>query len=330
MEKEATKVYGNLLTYAELAEPLPKGDRMKPIVSVGMCLRNNEKTLRDTINSVIKQDFPHELMEMIVVDGCSQDQTLSIIKETLSKADIKVRIFSENKGLGFARNIVFNNANGEYIIWVDGDQILPADYVRKQVEFMNHNPSVGITAGIIGILPGNPILTLELIPAIIDRMRMRNRQPRSFLWKTERLIGDGGATFRVNALRQVNGFDSHLNAGMDQDVARRIKDAGWLIRLNSAIFYELHGGMSTLKDLCNKYIWYGDGLQSLYRKNRKLFSLPRMCPPAGFIAGFLYSLIAYKVLHRKMVFLLPFHFALKMTAWSLGFIKSQITHHKEG
>jgi len=305
---------------------------MKPIVSVGMCLRNNEKTLRDAIDSVIKQDFPHELMEIIVVNGCSQDQTLSIIKEVLSKTAIKKRIFSEDKGLGFARNIVFNNANGEYIIWVDGDQILPADYVRKQVEFMNHNPSVGITAGIIGILPGNgnPILTLELIPAIIERMRMRNRQPRSYLWKTEKLIGDGGATFRVNALRQVNGFDSHLNAGMDQDVARRIKDAGWLIRLNSAVFYEWHGGMSTLKDLCNKYIWYGYGNQSLYRKNRKLFSLPRMSPPAGFMAGFFYSLIAYKLLHRKIVFLLPFHFALKMSAWCLGFIKSQIMHGKEG
>ena len=65
---------------------------------------------------------------------------------------------------------------------------------------------------------------------------------------------------------------------------------------------------------------------NLYRKNRKLFSLPRMSPPAGFITGFFYSLIAYKLLHLKMVFLLPFHFALKQIAWSLGFIKSQIMH----
>jgi GT2 family glycosyltransferase len=123
----------------------------------------------------------------------------------------------------------------------------------------------------------------------------------------------------------VSGFDERLKgAGEDQDVARRIEDAGWLICLNDAAFRETHGGMSTIKDLLRKYFWYGYGNQSLYRKNRKLLSLPRMCPPAGFIAGFFYSLTAYRVFGQRRVFLLPFHFGLKMTAWSLGFIKGQL------
>lgn len=297
---------------------------MKPIVTVGMCLRNCENTLREAIDSVIQQDFPHELMEIIFVDDGSEDNTLQIVSNYVSRMDINSKVFQGKwKGLGAARNLVVNNAEGNYVIWVDGDEILPEDYVRKQVEFMEQNPSVGIVAGIVGIIPRNLILNLELIPAIVDHIR--NGKSRSFVWKTEKLPGTGGATFRVKALRQVNGFDDYLKGvGEDQDVARRIKDVGWLIRLNDVVFYERHGGMSTLKDLWNKYFWYGYGNQNLYRKNRKMFSLPRMSPPAGFIAGFFYSLIAYKLLHRKMVFLLPFHFALKMTAWSLGFIKSQI------
>jgi glycosyltransferase involved in cell wall biosynthesis len=300
---------------------------MKPIVTIGMCLRNCENTLKYAINSVIKQDFPHELMEIIFVDDGSEDRTLQIILDYVSRIDIPFKVFkTEWKGIGHARNLVVKNAEGDFITWIDGDQILPKDYLRKQVEFMNQNPNVGITAGIIGILHLNRILTLELIPAMIDGMRMRNQQPKSFIWKTEKLIGTGGATFRVKALRQVNGFDNNLNgAGEDMDVAKRIIDAGWLMCPNNAVFYELHGGMCTLKDLCKRYFRLGSGHPMLYRKNRQLFSLPRMSPLAGFIAGFFYSLIAYKLLHRKMVFLLPCHFALKMTAWCLGFIKSQIT-----
>jgi glycosyltransferase involved in cell wall biosynthesis len=301
---------------------------MKPIVSIGMCLRNCENTLEDVIDSVTKQDLSHELMEIIFVDDGSEDKTLQIIRNYVSRMDIDAKIFhTEWRGLGPARNLVVNNARGDYIIWVDGDQILPEDYVRKQVEFMEQNSKVGITAGILGILPGNIFLNLELIPAIIDHVHYE--KPRNFVWKTEKLPGTGGSIFRVKALKQVNGFDNHLiGVGEDQDVARRIKDAGWLIRLNDAVFYERHGGMSTLRDLWNRYFWYGYGNQSLYRKNRRLFSLPRMSPPAGFITGFFYSLIAYKLVHQKMVFLLPLHFAFKMTAWSLGFIKGQIMNVK--
>lgn len=297
---------------------------MKPVISIGMCLRNCENTLRDAIDSVVAQDFPHELMELVFVNDGSEDDSLTIVRNYVQGIDIRAKVFdTEWRGLGRARNLVASNAIGDFLIWVDGDQILPKDYVRRQVEFMEQNPSVGITAGIIGFIPGNLILALELIPAIIDHVR--NGKQSRFVWKTEKLPGTGGTTFRLRALRQVNGFDDSLaGVGEDQDVARRIKDAGWVIRLNSAVFYERHGGMSTFKDLWKKYSWYGCGNQRLYRKNRKLFSLPRMCPPAGFITGFFYSLIAYRLLHRKIVFLLPIHYALKMTAWSVGFIKSQI------
>lgn len=302
---------------------------MKPVVSLGMCVRNCENMIKDAIESVIKQDFPHNLMEIIIVDDGSDDKTLQIISEYVPRMDIEAKVIHTKwRGLGSARNFVVNKANGDYIIWVDGDEILPKDYVRRQIGFMEQNPKVGITAGVAGILPGNIILTLELIPLIIDHMRMRAQKPRSLVWKTEKLPGTGGSTFRVEALRQVKGFDECLSGvGEDQDVAKRIKDAGWSIRLNDAIFYERHGGMSTLMDLWNKYFWYGYGNRCLYRKNRNLFSLPRMSPPAGFLTGFFYSLIAYKMLKYKKVFLLPLHFAFKMTAWSLGFIKSQLMHN---
>ena len=51
---------------------------MKPKVTVGMCVKNCAATIKEAIESVLNQDFPHELMELIIVDGNSEDETLSI------------------------------------------------------------------------------------------------------------------------------------------------------------------------------------------------------------------------------------------------------------
>ncbi len=297
----------------------------KNLVTLGICVRNAETTLKDALDSIVDQDFPYELMEIVFVESHSEDGTLSIISDYISRMDIKAKVFhAKREGVGSARNLVVNNAGGDYIVWVDGDQILTKDFVRKQFEFMQRNPTVGIAGGTHGIFDGeNLVLNLELIPKIIDHVRSDNR--KSFLWKTEKLPGTGGSIYRVRAIKEVNGFDEDLKlVGEDMDAAKKIKDAGWLISRNDAVFYERHGGMSDLKALWNKYFWYGYGNHILYRKRRDLFSLPRMVPPAGFIAGFLYSLIAYKLIGRKIVFLLPFHFAFKITAWFLGFVKGQI------
>jgi glycosyltransferase involved in cell wall biosynthesis len=297
---------------------------MKPTVTIGMCLRNCQNLLGDAIESIIDQDFQHSLIEIIFVDDGSEDHTVEIIKMYISKMDIKSKLFQTKwGGLGSARNLIVNNAEGDYIIWVDCDEILSKDYVRRQVDFMNQNPDVGITSGVVRTIPGNLVLNLELIPGIVDHMQYG--KPRTFIWKTVKLPGTGGATYRTKAVRSINGFDEKLKGvGEDQDAARRIKDSGWQICLNNSNFIEKHGGMSTPKDLMKKYFWYGRGNQQLYRKNKRLFSLLRMSPPAGFLTGFFYSLIAYRLLHEKKVFLLPIHFELKMAAWTLGFIKGQI------
>jgi glycosyltransferase involved in cell wall biosynthesis len=66
-------------------------DKIK--VTVGMAVKNNESTIQKTIRSVLNQDFPHELMEIIVVDGNSRDQTLKIIRSNVAKSDIRTKIF---------------------------------------------------------------------------------------------------------------------------------------------------------------------------------------------------------------------------------------------
>lgn len=292
---------------------------VKPKVTIGICVRNCELSISEAINSVLDQDFPHELMEVIIVDDGSEDRTLKIVLDLVPKLDMYVKVFcGEWRGVGSVRNVVVGNAQGDYIIWVDGDMILPENHVKKQVEFMERNPKVGIAKARHQVIPEeNLVAFLEHVPYLIYDFT-----PGIL---SSKLPGTGGAIYRVSAIRQVNGFDDNLKyAGEDQDAAYRIKKAGWLIAQSPAVFYEVR--VQTWKRLWKKYIWYGYGNHDLYNKNREIFSLYRMNPAAGFVAGILYAFSAYRLTKRKSLILLPFHFVLKMSAWCLGFAKARIDY----
>lgn len=294
---------------------------MKPTVTIGVCVRNGASTIGEAIESIINQDFPHELTEVIFVDDGSEDDTLSIIREYVSKLNIPASIFHTSwQGLGPARNIVVDNARGEYIIWVDGDMILPKDHVRKQFEFMQENPEVGIAKARYELLSrGNLVDVLENAPFMVN-------DSRSGETLYPKLPGTGGAIYRVEAIRQVGGFDDRLKGvGEDQDSAYRVRLAGWHLKRSNTFFYE-----KTRKNWGNvfkRYLWYGYGNYLLYQKNKRIFKIYRLIPPASFLAGILYSFPSYRLIQRKAVFLLPLYNVFKSVAWCCGFIKAALSHH---
>jgi glycosyltransferase involved in cell wall biosynthesis len=297
-------------------------------VTIGICVRNGQRMLRNTVNSILYQDYPQERVQIIFVDDGSVDKTPEIIKSYLPVFGDRAKSLKTSwMGLGHARNLIVKEADGEYLLFVDADQILTSTYVKRQVEFLNQNPQVGITAGVFKTVPRNIILNLEVAPYIVNQKNYG--KPRSLLWKNDKLIGTGGTTFRTQAIRQVTGFNENIKgAGEDTDLIVRMKSVGWQLQPNKAELYELHGGLSKPKDLWNKYFWYGYGCQRNFAEIGNAFSLSKMTPIAAFITGMFYSHPAYKFLHQKQVFLMPLHFGFKHAAWTLGFIKGQLKRQK--
>lgn len=291
----------------------------KPLVTIGVCVKNSEATLPEALESIMEQDFPHELMEVIFVDDGSTDSTLSIIERYAKRLDMRVTIFSQDwKGLGFSRNTIVNAAKGCYIAWVDGDMILPNDHVTKQVEFMDSNPDVGIAKAKYGILESeNLIGFLENIAFVAVDSLFGGKS-------TSRVLGTGGSIYRTKAIQEVNGFDVSISGvGEDMDAEHRIKKAGWTLHLGSpASFYEKR--RNTLKSLWREAFWHGYGGHVLFRKNRRAYTLLKMTPFAGFFAGAWYATVAYRMTGRRIVFLLPLQYTFKRIAWCLGFLKGQI------
>jgi glycosyltransferase involved in cell wall biosynthesis len=203
------------------------------ILTVGLCVRNAEITISEAVNGILNQDFRHELMEIIIVDGSSKDKTLQIIENILKKRDIQKRIFTENIGLGMARQIVVEKAIGKYILWVDGDIVLPNDYARKQVEFMEKNTKVGIAEGKYGLYPKENIVSfLENIVAVIHSVNDKNAPKRH--------AATEAAIWRVKAIRQAGGFDISIKgAAEDVEAANRVRIKGWLLTTTNEVFQEI-------------------------------------------------------------------------------------------
>lgn len=287
-------------------------------VTLGMCIKNSEATIRDAADSVLRQDYPHENMELIVVDGYSKDNTLNTLKATLRNSDVKTKIYKEKEGLGRARQIVVDNALGEYIIWVDADMILSNHFVTSQVEFMSRNPNVGIAKGKYGAYRTgshkNLVETLENTWFLLSTMSIGET--------TSTGLGTSGCIYRVKAIKQVDGFDQNFKgAGEDQDAEYRVKAAGWSIHITQAVFYEKR--RETWRALWNEYFWLGCGDSYLFKKNRDTINIYKFLPPVAIVSELLRVPTAYKLTKRKATLLLPFHYVFKRIAWYLGFMKSR-------
>jgi len=292
---------------------------MKVKVSIGVCVRNCEKSIEKIVKRIVKQDFPHEKMEILFVDDGSQDKTLLSILEYSAKISIKHKVYSHHwKGLGFSRNEVSKNAQGEYIVWIDDGTILPPDYIRSHVDLMDKNPHIGIARGIIGIYSGSGIIaTLENMSDLVFSHNYGGKV-------TAKQLGTGGSIYRVKALRQVGGFDERICGSMeDVDVSYRILTAGWKLFITKIVFHiELN---RKFKRVWDKSFWYGYGLHFILHKHMELGDiLYKSTPFSGFIEGVLTASTAYKLCGKKKVFLLPIYYFIKRLAWCLGFIKSHV------
>ena len=110
--------------------------------TVAICSYNIEKYIERAIKSVLNQEYENH--EVIVVDDCSQDNTVEIIKKYENN---KLKFFSTEKNSGTAaasRNISIEKARGEYIIFLDGDDTLYDNKTLQKIdqELGNDTPDI--------------------------------------------------------------------------------------------------------------------------------------------------------------------------------------------
>ena len=108
---------------------------MNDLVSIITPTYNSEKYLEETIKSVQSQTYKN--WEMIIIDDCSTDKTVNIIKDA-SKNDSRIKLITQenNLGPGPTRTRAVNNALGRYIAFLDSDDIWVPEKLERQLNFM--------------------------------------------------------------------------------------------------------------------------------------------------------------------------------------------------
>jgi glycosyltransferase involved in cell wall biosynthesis len=173
----------------------------EPKITVAICVRDGEKYLAEAINSAWSQSQPP--IQVLVVDDNSADRSRDIA--TSLGCDL---VAQRSDGLGAARNIAFSNAKGDYVFFLDSDDVMTEDSLRNLLHALNATPS---SVGAVGFRQS--FISPELSPA----------EKNSGLKKLERnrglLAGGGlwrkglGETFLFNEDSLVSDVEWGLDLG---------------------------------------------------------------------------------------------------------------------
>lgn len=120
---------------------------LRPLVSVILPIYNAAEYLRPAIDSILAQTFQN--FELILVDDCSQDDSLAIARSYETDPRVRVLANAQNRGRSFADNWGAELAWGRYIAKMDADDIALPHRLQTQFDFLENNPAVGLTSSFL-------------------------------------------------------------------------------------------------------------------------------------------------------------------------------------
>jgi glycosyltransferase involved in cell wall biosynthesis len=122
-------------------------DSSSPLVTIGMPVRNCEKTIGAAIRSILNQTWSH--WELLVIDDGSTDGT---VREALGFADPRIRVFADGRHRGIAPrlNEAVKRSRGAYFARMDGDDVSFPERLALQLAYLERNPAVDLLgAGVV-------------------------------------------------------------------------------------------------------------------------------------------------------------------------------------
>lgn len=110
---------------------------MLPIVSIIIATRNEEDSIAKCIHAIIEQDYPNDKLELLIVDGCSDDNTVGVVAQIAKKRKFQVKIFNNDKIIqSSAWNIGISESSGEIVLIVSAHSFIDKDYVKNAVHYL--------------------------------------------------------------------------------------------------------------------------------------------------------------------------------------------------
>lgn len=251
-----------------------------PKISIVTPSYNQGQFLRETIESVLNQDYPN--LEYFIVDGGSTDDSVDIIREYEDRIDWWVS--EKDDGQSEAINKGFTRATGDLYNWINSDDLLfPGALHRIAATFRQHPDADLIVGDQARSDADGRILSVSVVPSLLAI------SPDSWLLP----IGQQSTFFSAKAFERVRGIREDLHAIMDTDLYYRILiSGGSLVRTKGMV-----GMIRTHPDAkgeARKELWQEEMCQvwSEYRISNVLFEIAKLkmrlvrCVDGSYVSSF--------------------------------------------
>jgi glycosyltransferase involved in cell wall biosynthesis len=185
------------------------------LVSVIITTKNEEKHIGNCLESIKKQTYPQDLIEVIVVDNNSDDRT----KEIAGKYTDKV--FDKGPERSAQRNFGVEKSNGEYVLYLDADMILSKNVIRDCVEYVEKN---------------NDTIGLYITEIVMGKKYWSKvrRFERSFYDAT---VIDCVRFIKKEIFQKIGGFDESMTGPEDWDLDKKIRNAGKVALIKTPVYH---------------------------------------------------------------------------------------------
>jgi len=244
-----------------------------PKVSVVIPTYAHRDYILETLESVFAQTFSD--YEVIVVNDSSPDDTADLLRPLAGKG--LIRYFEQaNQGQAGARNRGLAEARGEFIAFLDDDDIWPADKLAWQVEVMDESDLIGVVYGQKGDI-GDSSLSPAAAPS---------GQVFEDFVRTGWIQTPGQALIRQRDLKAVGGFDGDIWGADDWDLWLRLaRVTEFAFRARPALLYRRHAANAS-RDFLRMHTNAQRVLLKHFGKTPTAQSRPLWRQARGFVKGF--------------------------------------------
>ena len=194
-------------------------------VSVIIPSRNEERFIGKCIDSLLAQDYPIDRLEILVVDGVSEDGTRTIV-ETYSRQYPLIRLLDNPlKITPCAFNIGIKNAKGDFIFIASSHSGYPRHFIRSGIEHLEKT-GADVVGGPIITLPGADTYTAKSIalitshPFCVGNSKFRTTKKAGYVDTVPFGI------YRKDVFHKVGGFNEKLARNQDNEMSDRIIKSG--------------------------------------------------------------------------------------------------------
>ncbi len=301
----------------------------KSLVSIVIPCRNEKGYIEEVLCSIYENEYPLDLIEVIIVDGMSNDGTRELFPKFKAKYQQISIIDNLKQKTPFAFNLGIKQAKGDVIMICGARFLLSKNYINEIVDVLNNHNEIGCVGGRIINIYENA--TSEIISkAMSSKFGVGFNNFRT-INKDVYVDTVTPPAFRKSIFTELGYFDEYLTRNQDDDFSFRLIKAGYKILLKSNISFKYYVRASYNK-LFIQFRQYGYWKVYVNKKHKTVTTLRQLFPmlfllsfPLFGVLNLLSSKFAYVFLFEILSYLLlNFIFAFKTSGLNLIWILKQM------